>query len=156
MLPSAPHDTDIALWATAQARLLQEKRFDEIDLHRVAGEIEDIAARQRDTLQERLDVLVCRLLLWKYLPGARLPAWRADAMEKRREIARLLTGSPSLAGSLADLFGVAYRSGRLRAAAETGIDVDLLPPTAPFTLAQARDETFMPVEPDIELVARGP
>lgn len=154
MLPSAPYDTDIALWATEQARLLHEQRFDEIDLGRVAGEIASIPARQREALQDRLAALLCRLLLWKYLPGARLPAWRADAADERSGITRLLAGSPSLAASLAQAFAAAYRVGRLRAAAETGIDVDLLPLAPPFTLAQARDEAFIPLEPDREAFAR--
>ena len=150
----APYDEDIALWAADQARLLHERRFGEVDLHRVASEIESIVAHQHGSVRDRLVSLVSRLLMWKYLPGARLPSWRSDMAGERRAIARLLEGSPSLGGSVAEAFVEIYGLGRSRAAAETGIDVGLLPQAPPFSFAEALDDGFLPLEPDLEAFQR--
>ena len=148
------HDSDLALWAAEQARLLREERVDQVDLRHVAREIERIGSLQHEALRDRLAMLVTRLVMWKSFPGARLPAWRADIAEARVAIARLLEGSPSLADALADTFVAAYRAGRLRAAAETGFDADLLPEAPPFSLADALDDEFLPIERDLEVFQR--
>ena len=52
---------------------------------------------------------------------------------------------------LAEVFVEVYGPGRARAAAKTGIDVGLLPDLPPFTLTEARDEGFLPLEPGLGL-----
>lgn len=141
---------DLTLWAAEQAVLLRQGRVGEIDVRRLADEIADLGLRQERSLRDHLEALACRLVMWKFLPGARLPSWRDDVDERRGAIAALLASSPSLADRLDALFVEAYRLGQRRAAAETGIDVGLLPETPPFTLEEARDEGFLPLEPGIE------
>ena len=156
MPDATPHDSDLALWAAEQARLLREERVDEVDLRHVAREIEQIGAHQREALRDRLATLLARLVMWKYFPGARLPSWRSDIAAERRAIARLIAGSPSLEGSLSDAFVAAYRAGRLRAAAETGFDADLLPEAPPFSLVDTRNDAFLPIELDLEVQRTSP
>lgn len=151
MTAGPSRDRDLSAWAAEQARLLREGASDQVDVSGLAEEIERLGARQGELLRRCLTLLVSRLLMWKYLPGARLPFWEADIGEQRREVGGLIDGSPSLAGELADIFVAVYGPGRARVAAETGIDVDLLPDVPPFTLAEARDEGFLPLEPGLGL-----
>ena len=153
-LPIATYEQDAVLWSALQARLLRERRLDELDVQHLIDEVEGFGERQAEALRGRMAALLARLLMWKYLPGARLPSWHADISGERRGIAGLLQRSPSLGSRLADIFSEAYGTGRSRAAAETGIDVALLPASPPFTLEQARDDGYLPLEPDREAFSR--
>ena len=144
------YEVDVVRWAEGQARALGEGRVGELDLANLVAEVEGIAAAQREMLRDRLVALLTRLVMWKYQPGARLPSWRTDIADARRRIAQILRRAPSLAARLDKTFGDGYGAGRSRAAAETGIDPLLFPDAAPFTLAQALDDEFLPREPDLE------
>ena len=146
----ARYDDDFVLWSQEQARLLREGRFDHLDLAHVVEAVEALGHGQREAIEHRMVVLLAQLLKWKYQPGQRSANWRAIIGEQRLHIAGSIQKSPSLRGCPAEFFESCYPSGRLRAAEETGIDLMLFPDTAPFTLAEALDKSFLPREPDLE------
>lgn len=155
--PSAAlYGVDVARWAERQALLLREGSLGDLDLANLVGEIEGVGAAQRQILRDRMVALLTRLVMWKYQPGARLPSWKTDIADERRRIAQVLRRAPSLAVGLDMIFADGYGTGRSRAAAETGIDPQLFPDTAPFTLAQVLDDEFLPREPDLEAYDRSP
>ncbi len=141
---------DFFLWTQEQAKLLQERRFDEIDLDHLVDEVKSVGRSERSEIENRLVVLVAHLLKWRLQPGHRSSGWRGTIAEQRRRLARALEASPSLRDYPAEVFrDFAYLSARLEAAKDTGIDFTLFPETPPFTVGQALDEGFLPKEPDL-------
>ncbi len=143
------YDEDFFVWTQEQARLLRERRFDELDLANLVEEVESVGRSEKTEIESRLEILLAHLLKWKYQPGARSSSWRGTITEQRTRIARLLRDSPSLRKYPAEIFSDCYLSGRLLAAKESGIDFTLFPEAAPFHLEHALDETFWPTEPDV-------
>ena len=69
------HERDILVWASEQARLLEERRFDELDLANLIEEVNSVGGSDRREIESRLGVLILHLLKWRYQPGRRTPSW---------------------------------------------------------------------------------
>lgn len=144
------YEEDLFLWVQEQARLLRERRFDELDLDNLIDEVKGVGGSERSEIENRLTVLAAHLLKWRMQPGLRSSGWRGTIVEQRRRLARALKASPSLKAYPAEVFqDFVYLSARLEAARETGIDFTLFPETPPFTIEQALDDDFLPKEPDL-------
>lgn len=143
------YQEDFFLWTQEQARLLRERRFDELDLDNLVDEVESVGGSERREIEKRLAVLLAHLLKWRTQPGARSTGWRGTIDEQRWRLARIIESSPSLRRYPAEVFPNCYLSARLRASRETGIDFTLFPEAPPFTLEQALDDGFLPKEPDL-------
>ncbi len=146
---NALYETDFFAWTQEQARLLRERRFDDLDLENLIDEVESVGGSDKREIESRLVVLVTHLLKWKYQPGARSPSWSGSVREQRRRIRSILKNSPSLRAYPALVFEEQYLEARLAAASETGIDFTLFPDVCPITLDQALDENFLPKQPDL-------
>lgn len=142
------YDTDFFVWCNEQARLVRERRFDELDLENVAEELASMGRSDKRQIDNRLEVLIAHLLKWKFQPGARKPGWSATIYEQRRRISRIIDDSPSLIAYPAANARDAYPGARLLAAKDTGIDFTLFPEACPFTPEQILDPEFLPQEPD--------
>ena len=90
------YDADFAVWCQEQARLVRERRFDELDIANVAEELETMRRSDKHQIRSRLDVLTAHLLEWRYQPGARKPGWLDTIREQRSRIDMVLEDSPSL------------------------------------------------------------
>ena len=149
-LPEASYEHDVVLWAERQARLMREGRLQDLDLAHLIEEVEDVGKSYRDEIENRLAVLLTYLLEWKYRPGNRSGSRSGTLLEQRGRIARVVQRAPSLRAYPAEMFEECYLSARLAASRETGMDFALFPADPPFTLAEALDRAFFPVEPDRE------
>jgi len=138
------YDEDFVGWATGTARLLREGRFEEIEVERLAEEVEDMARRDRRELRSRLTVLIFHLLKWKQQPRKRSGSWEATILAQRAELEGLLEESPSLRSMLEELVGRVYAKAVRQAAAETRLAVGSFPRKCPFSVAQILDEDFLP------------
>jgi hypothetical protein len=149
---SSLHEQDFYSWTQEQAaglrRLAQLRRNDlpVLDWEQLAEEVEDLGKSLERELGSRFVVLLLHLLKWRYQPGFRSVSWQLSLTGQRRRLARLLRKNPGLKSKSAEEFAEAYESARLRAASETGLDVDNFPPSCPFTLEQAMDDGFWPDE----------
>ncbi len=143
------YNEDFFLWAQEQARLLREKRFDELDLDNLIDEVGGVARSDKRQIRKRTTVLVAHLLKWKFQPGRRMPSWQRTIRDQRMEIEGVLEDSPSLRPYPGEIFAKIYGAARSQAAEETGIDFTLFPETPPFTIEQALDDDFLPKEPDL-------
>ena len=121
------YDEDFFLWTRHQARLLREKRFDELDLGNLVDEVESVGRSERREIRNRMAVLIAQLLKWKYQPGKRTPSWRTTIRDQREELDEVMADSPSLRPYPSQNLPRAYGAARLKAAAETGIDFTLFP-----------------------------
>ncbi len=132
----AAFDRDFANWAQAQARLIREGRWNEVDTENVAEEIDDLSKSQHRELRSRLRILIMHLLKWDHQPERRTGSWISSVIEQRARIEDLLHDSPSLRGVIESYANAVYETARKEAEAETGLPIDVFPPDLPYTVEQ--------------------
>src|SRR5579863_4587638 len=115
------YDEDFFAWTQEQARLLRGSDLAEIDAENLAEEIESMGKSIRRGLRSRLAVLVMHLLKWQFQPVFRSRSWSDTIAEQRRQVAKLIEESPSLASLSSDEIADIYRTAATRASGETGL-----------------------------------
>lgn len=138
------YERDFYLWTEVIANLLQEGRFEEVDIGSLIEEIESMGRSEKRELKSRLVVLLMHLLKWKYQPGKRSESWRSTISEQRICLEALLEDSPSLKQYLLDNFESCYDKARAKAADETGIRMDIFPISLPFTKEETLSSNYLP------------
>lgn len=126
-------DIDLYAWSHRQAALIRAGRLDELDLDRLAGEIDDVGSEIYERLESALTVLLMHMLKWDHQPGHRSRSWEATIREQRKRIAKLLKDNPSLKSKLDDAQHAGYGYGRDRASGETDRPVETFPAECPYT-----------------------
>ncbi|MGD0188428.1 MAG: DUF29 domain-containing protein [Roseiarcus sp.] len=140
------YDKDVILWSQDQARLLRAGRFSELDIERLADEIEDVGRSEKRELANRMAVLLAHLLKWRSQPQNRTNSWRATISDQRKRIALAIKETPSLKAVMRapDWREDVWLDARTQARKETGLaDVDL-PESCPWSMDQACDQEFWP------------
>ena len=141
---STDYDTDFYTWTQRQARLLAQRRFDELDLENLIEEVESMGRSEQDKLESHLHVLLWHLLKWQYQPDRRGNSWRLTIKEQRRQVAKVLRKNPGLKASLDETMADAYETARLSAARETDLNEALFPAVCPWGFEAISDEDFWP------------
>ena len=131
-------------WELRQAELLRARRFADLDLKNVAEELESSGKEQAHKLKSALRVLLLNLLEWRYQPQRRSRSRWGTVVRERTNVERALEDNPGLKPRRERLFVTAYRGARKETAAETGLPLATFPEAAPFSLAQALDDEFLP------------
>lgn len=147
------YDRDFYSWAMQQAealRLAAGARINTpaaLDWENLAEEIESLGKSQASELDSRYTQLLTHLLKWVYQPPKRSRSWRSTIVQQRLRLDRLMRQNPGLKVRQPQIFSEAYADARKLAAAETGLDTAVFPPTSPWTLAEAMNEDFWPEPP---------
>jgi hypothetical protein len=92
-------EVDVHAWLLDQADALRSRRPDRLDWDALAGELEDMAARDRRELKARLKKLLAHLLKWRCQPEElprRQHSWRKSIKEAREDIRDMIDDMPSL------------------------------------------------------------
>src|SRR5437588_9177482 len=119
--PNSLYEGDFFTWTQEQARLLRERRFDELDLENLVDEVTSVGSSEKREIRSRLVILIGHLLKWKFQPGGHSPGWTETIFEQRQQLNDIITNSPSLRNYQRDQISRMYRGARLLAAKETGI-----------------------------------
>ena len=135
---------DFYAWTQQQISLLRSKRFDEIDLEHLIGEIESMGNSELRELESRLTVLLMHLLKWQYQPNLQTRSWILTIKEQRRRIVKRLQQSPSLKSKLREVIADAYELAKGDTADETGLPESNFPIKCPWTYTQIVDMEFWP------------
>jgi Domain of unknown function DUF29 len=140
------YDADVILWSKQQARLLRAGRFAELDIVRLADEIEDVGKSEKREFVSRMGVLLAHLLKWSRQPTKRSPSWRSTIVDQRKRVALAIRGTPSLRAVMRDpdWREDIWLDARAQARKETGLGEDELPEACPWTMDQATDPDFWP------------
>jgi hypothetical protein len=142
------YDTDVALWAESQARVLRRRaetaNNDELDYLNLAEEIESVGASQKREVRSRLALIFQHLLKWRYQPDLRSRSWETTLLVQRRDLLALFEDSPSLRPFAERVLAAAYANGRLAAERETGVLA--IAEVTPWSLEQVLDPDFLPAE----------
>ena len=125
-------DKDYYAWTQSTSQALAEGRIEGVDLRRVAEEIEDLGKSERQALESHLRRILLHLLKIRFQPGKHTRSWDLSIAESRLRIAQRQEESPSLRSLLPVATGSAYAVARLRAARETGLEVETFPERCPF------------------------
>lgn len=145
---SSLYESDFHAWTRQQAgalRALQEEGTvlrNDLDLARLAEEVENMGARERWELVNRLRVLLAHLLKWQYQPVRRGRSWELTVIEQRERLVIHLRQNPSLKALLPEVLDDAYRLAVLRAARETGLNG--FPDRCPYALDDILADGWLP------------
>ena len=138
------YETDFYAWTREQARLLRERRFDDLDLDNLVDEVESVGSSEKREIRNRLKVLLAHLLKWKFQPGFRGNSWRKTIREQRETIADILESSPSLRDYVSKSMQAAFIGATVAASEETGLMIGIFPDECPFSVDEALDAEFFP------------
>jgi hypothetical protein len=143
---TTPYDKDVILWSQEQARLLRAGRFAELDVEHLADEIEDVGKSEKRELASRVAVLLAHLLKWSGQPENRSKSWRATIVLQRKRIALALKTTPSLKAVMRDPIWREdmWLDALAQASEETGLALEDLPETCPWTMDQAAEQDVWP------------
>jgi len=143
---SAPtsYDQDYYLWFADQARLLRAGTWQQLDVEHLAEELEDMGKREKRALRSRTVVLLAHLLKYRFQPQHRSASWNGTIREQRKQLAELLSDSPSLKPRLEADLQDSYISARLLAAGETGLAETSFPEQCPYSIDQLLEQDFWP------------
>lgn len=141
------YETDFYAWTQEQAKLLQEKAWENLDIVNLVEEIESLGKQVRQELRNRLGILLGHLLKWQFQPNKRSKSWFFTLREQRREIGYLLDENPSLKPYLPEALQKAYLAGIDLAVRETSLNERVFPAECPYAIEQILDATFFPGEP---------
>jgi hypothetical protein len=141
---SLHYETDFYAWTREQADLARRGSVNALDLTNIAEELESMGRSERRALASQLERLMAHLLKWRYQPDRRSRSWRRSIRDSRRQIERLLTDSPSLAGEMPTLIEAEWQPATRWASDETGIDQRAFPADCPWSEAELLDPAFAP------------
>jgi hypothetical protein len=131
-------------WYFENARLLKEKRFEELDLDNLIEEVESMGRNQRNTLGSYFAQLFLHLLKWQYQPERRGSSWQKSINFQRINIKKQMKENPSLKGCFHEIALNEYEYSRKLAVLETNLDILTFPEEMPFTLDEALQEDWLP------------
>ncbi len=138
------YERDFYTWCMQQARLVQERRFAELDVENVVEELESLGKEQAHKLGSAYRVLLMHLLKWRYQPKRRTRSWAGTIVRERLNAAEILAENPGLRSKRRALFSRAYNGARREAAAETGLPLSTFPEICPFAIDQVLDDDWWP------------
>jgi hypothetical protein len=138
------HDEDFYAWTQANASLLKQRKFEEIDVDHLIEELEEMGNSNENQLISRLGVLIAHLLKWQLQPDFRCRSWSGTIREQRIRIKRLLRKNPSLKILMASSVKESFEDALAILEKETPIDLNLLPATCPYTLEELQDDECYP------------
>lgn len=138
------YEHDVVAWANEQAALLRSGKLSEIDVIKIAEEIEDVGKSEQRELASRMTVLIAHLLKWKYQPARRGNSRDRTIKAQRKEVLYHLKESPSLKGKLsdADWLDVVWAKAVALATTETGLDI--FPDNGIWDIEQVLAHEFYP------------
>ena len=140
------YDDDFYGWTQDTVTSIRQEKWHDVDWKHVAEELEALGKRDRRELESRLVALMLHLLKGRFQPERRQRgrSWRRTILEQRRQLANLMSDSPSLRPRASSVLVRLYLHARQLAAAETGLPEDMFPGVCPWNLSQVLDSQFWP------------
>src|ERR687897_3018732 len=132
------YDEDFCAWAERKARLLQERRFDQLDLDHLIEEVADLPKAERTAVLSRARWIMADFLKLEYSP-APWPrrGWKETVRTQRADFEEIL--SPTLRRELLAELAAVYGRARRNAArdlVEDKVPEKELPTACPYALDQ--------------------
>jgi Domain of unknown function DUF29 len=152
-MPNHPtaYETDFYAWTQEQARLLDTRQFDALDVPNLVEEITSLGKSEQRELYHRLSSLLEHLLKLA-LAAQHSPqdlrragrGWRATVKTQRLGVAKVLRENPSLRTTVPTELADAYAVARGEAAAALEMEEAVIPETCPWLATRVLDADFWP------------
>ena len=145
----AAYKTDFYAWTQEQARLLDARQFDALDVSNLVEEITSLGKSEQRELYHRLSSLLEHLLKLA-LAAQHSPqdlqragrGWGATVKTQRLGVAKVLRENPSLRTTVPTELADAYAVARVEAAAALEMEEATIPETSPWLASQVLDADF--------------
>jgi hypothetical protein len=124
---------DFAAWLQAQAELLRERRFDELDVEHLVEEVEGVGKSEFQALTSALRLILLHMMKWDYQPELRSRSWRTTIHTQRKAVAKRLIQNPSYRSRVAEAVADAYDDVPAEVEKETTIPAERLPQACPYS-----------------------
>ena len=141
---AALYDTDLYAWATTNAELLRQGRYQQVDVGHLIEEIEDMGKSEFRAFESHLQNVLMYLLKWQFQPLLQSGSWRASIDNARVALQKLLRDNPSFKPKLGQAMADEYTYARKNASYETGIALAGLPAACPYTTEQVLTDDWLP------------
>ncbi|MEI6445030.1 MAG: DUF29 domain-containing protein [Nostocales cyanobacterium ELA583] len=138
------YDEDFNLWVESTIELLQQKRFDELDIKNLISEVETMGNNDKKSVKSNLRILLMHLLKWQYQPDKRTNSWRTTIKEHRNRLEDDFANSPSLNNYFLEIFDECYQKARDLASSKTGLSLTVFPVQCPFDIHLVIKSDFFP------------
>jgi hypothetical protein len=138
------HDKDFYGWAMAEASLLRQRKWDELDIEHLAEELESMGASEKREIRSRMEQLLKHLLKWQYQTDLQCKSWKNSIRNQRKALLAVIKDNPSLKSTVPEYAKDVYEDALEGAVEETGIYKKNFPSSCPYTCDQIMDDTFYP------------
>ena len=116
----------------AQAALLEQGQFGELDIINLVDEVESLGRSDFASFVSAIEIVLVHMLKWDHQPDKRTASWIASIAEHRRRIERYLRDSPSYRARLDEAVDRAFDVATARAAGETNLPIAAFPEQNPY------------------------
>jgi hypothetical protein len=127
------YETDETAWLERMSKLIEERRYKELDYQHLGEYLLDMAKRDRREVFSRLKTLLMHVLKWDYQPRKRSRSWEVTIMNQRFELVEELE-SGTLRNHALEVLPKAYAQAVKLAAKETGLSLEKFPAECLYTL----------------------
>ncbi|MBE9058663.1 DUF29 domain-containing protein [Sphaerospermopsis sp. LEGE 08334] len=141
------YEQDFYLWLQTTANLLENNKFDELDLKNLIEEINSMGRSEKKELKSRLITLIEHLLkleYWHLEKENNARGWRNTVAEQRLQIELTLEDSPSLRNMLDDIFEECYQKARQYILKRYKLSPNLFPENPPFSVMDVLNPDYLP------------
>ncbi len=97
---------------------------------------------QFNKLESALRVLLTHILKWDNQPRRRSRSWVLSIEAQRIQVENVLSDNPELKPRLPEAIARGYRSARVEAANETGLETGAFPQTCPYSFDELMSREF--------------
>lgn len=126
------YEEDFAAWLQAQAELLRERRFDELDIPNLVEEVESVGRSEFRSLMSAIELIVFHMMKWDYQVERQGRSWRDTINTQRSVVLKLLEDNPSFRTRLDEAVSRAYPGIPDSVDKVTGVPAHRLPASCPY------------------------
>ena len=127
------YNEDFAAWLAAQALMLRERRFDQLDVEHLAEEVDGVGNSEFRAFTSAIELIVLHMMKWDYQVERRGRSWRSKIHEQRRQVAKLLKQNPSYKARINEAITDAYSGVPDEVEKQTTIPAERLPEICPYS-----------------------
>jgi hypothetical protein len=141
------YEQDFYLWLQTTANLLENNKFDELDIGNLIEEINSMGRSEKKELKSRLITLIEHILkleYWQLEKENNARGWRNTVAEQRLQIELTLEDSPSLRNMLDDIFEECYQKARQYILKRYQLSPELFPENPPFSVVDVLNPDYLP------------
>jgi len=140
------YEADYYLWIQETLEKLKHQNYSQVDWENLLDEIEDMARRERLSLESNLVVVLLHLLKWHHQPQNRSGSWKGSIREHRRRISKAIKVSPSLKAYPGEILAECYQDAVLQASDETGLPIEHFPSECPYSIDEVLESELSSLE----------